>query len=245
MKKLLTLLFIGVLSWGYAQNFQLKDAQGNTFIDGQTIAASITEDDLDILGEFVIKINVHNLTSNVLEMNTLRTNVALNEKLSTYVCFLYCYDDDLEIPGEIEAGEIDEYSLHLVPDTCYCYFGLNQFILEFWSEENQNDKITLYVNIDMTPLGVKDLSKNNVSLSIYPNPAPAHSLLNLSYTITEKTDEYRLIIRNILGAPIINLPLNSYENCISVDISTLASGVYICTIENKNQISVSKKLIVK
>jgi len=97
----------------------------------------------------------------------------------------------------------------------------------------------------MQPLGIKGQKPDNVSLSAFPNPAPANSKVNVSYTLADKNDNNCLVIRNIMGAMVMSMPLNSYENNMAIDISNLKSGVYFYAIENKNHISIAKKLIVK
>ena len=244
MKKLFILLFVGVSFLGYAQKFQLADKEGNPYTDGHTIAATITKDDL-FFGEYVVHIIVKNLTAIELPMKTLRTNVALVNGTDAYVCFVKCFDGDILAINETVMGEYESYDLHVLPDASYSYFGLSKFKLEFWSEKDESDKMTLFVEIDMQPLGVKGQKSENVSLTAFPNPAPANSKVSISYTLADKNDKNCLVIRNIMGAMIMNIPLNAYENNIIIDVSDLKSGVYFYAIENKSHISIAKKLIVK
>jgi len=245
MKKLLTLLFVSISFLGYAQKFQLTDSRENPYTDGDVIAATITKEDL-YFGEYVIHIIIKNLTAIELPMKTLRTNVVLVNGTDAFVCtFGNCFAGNaFAIDGTV-MGEYESYDLHVLPDASYSYFGLSKFKLEFWSEENESDKVSLFVEIDMQPLGIKGLKPENVSLSVFPNPAPAHSKINVSYTLADNNDNNRLVIRNIMGVMVMNIPLNSYDNNITIDISDLNSGVYFYAIENKNRISIAKKLIVK
>jgi hypothetical protein len=93
-----------------------------------------------------------------------------------------------------------------------------------------------------TPNRVKENISTNLFLSASPNPVPANAIVNVSYSIF---DNNNLIISNFLGAEVLNMPLNPHENKISIDVSTLKQGVYFYAIENKNQILIAKKLIVK
>ena len=104
--------------------------------------------------------------------------------------------------------------------------------------------MTLFVNIELQPLGIKEPNLTNASITAYPNPAPANSIINVAYSITNHNEKQNLVIRNILGAEVLNMPLDPYENTISVDISTLKRGAYFYAIENKNQILIAKKLII-
>jgi len=228
---------------GYAQNFFVTNNEGTPYMDGATITATITEDDLSF-GEYITTVFLINPTENDIVMNTLRTNIALPEGIRAYVCCLgFCYDDDkFAIEGTIEANKHDDYALHILPKG---NFGLCKFKLEFWTEENQTDKFTLYVEIDLINVGVHENSPATVSLSAFPNPAFAHSKINISYTLADRNEGQRLVIRNIAGAAVMSVPLNTCENNLSIDASSLKSGVYFYAIENNNHISIAKKLIIK
>jgi hypothetical protein len=245
MKKNLTLIFIltGIFIFGYAQKFQLTDLENNPYVDGQTISATITEDDLEPLNQFVTDLSVHNLTGTELEVITLRTNIALPEGIKALVCWKVCDEsgEQLEMSNIIEGKEAP-FSLHLLPKISGTFrTGFCKFKIDFTAED---ESMTLFFEINVQPLGVKENSSTNLSLSAYPNPAPANSIINISYTLADRSDN-RLVIRNIMGAEVISMPLNLYDNMISVNIAALKPGVYFYAIENKNQISIAKKLIIK
>jgi len=242
MKKLLTLLLISVSVIGYAQNFDLTDSRGNPYSDGETISATITTADLNDFDEYVTEVFVKNLTAVELDVNTSRTNITLANGMLAYVCFGVCdpTGNMLNMNCRI-MGDQDPYALHLAPQG---NFGLNKFKIEFWTEPEQTDKMTLYIEIDM-PLGVKESNPANVSLSAFPNPAPVNSKINISYTLADKSNHHNLVIRNIMGTEVMSMPLNPTQNSASMDISLLVPGVYFYTIETKNHISIARKLIVK
>jgi len=245
MKKILTLLFVGIALFGYAQKFQLTDPKGNPYADGQTISVTITEGDLNPFdGEYVTDIHVENLVDTEWLMQTSRTNT-LADGIEAYVCFGSCFPNDVfDIDYEFFEGLGASYALHLAPiDTLgVLHYGLCQFKLDFIAEDQS---MTLFVNIDVQSLGVKEQNPVNVSLAAYPNPAPANSLIHVSYTLANKNDDNRLVIRNILGTRVMNISLNPYTDRVSIDISPLVSGIYFYSIENRNSISIAKKLIVK
>jgi len=245
MKKILTLIFASFIFFSYSQSFKVTDKEGNPFSDGHIISAVITEDDLDF-GEYKIFLNVHNLTSENLRMNILPTALALNEKLKAYVCCLgSCYDSLEVVSGQIEANGIDEFSLHLQPDICLCYFGLNQITLEFWSDAEQADKVKIFVNIEMKPLGVQEANLADYLITAFPNPVSSQSTLHVSYSLPELNNDYQLVFRNFLGKQIHSVPLISFESNIQIDVSAFSSGVYFYSIENSKQILATRKLIVK
>jgi len=242
MRRVFTLLFMSLSLLGYAQQFQLSNLKGEPYSDGETISITITEDDLNFMEEFFIEIKVENLTDTELNVKTLRTNTVLVDGMSAYVCFGNCFAPDVLAINCNILSNSEIYSLHLTPNG---KFGLSTFKLEFWSKENASDKVTLFVNIDMQPLGIKEQTHQKVSLFAYPNPAPANSTIKISYTLATQNDNHHLKIRNILGTVVMDLPLNPFENSVAIDISNLVSGVYFYSMESNQQVSIAKKLIVK
>ncbi|MDR2971300.1 MAG: T9SS type A sorting domain-containing protein [Bacteroidales bacterium] len=240
MKKLLILLLVSISLFSYAQSFQITDPRGTPYSDGETISATITEEDLDDFGEFVTNIMVKNLTDVELDVRTLRTNISLVDGMKAYVCFGVCDDtgENIAMDYTIYEGEQMEYALHLLPNG---NIGLCQFKLEFMTSE---DQMTLYLDINIKPLGINENGSVTASLSAYPNPTPANSFINVSYTLADNYNN-RLVIKNIVGATVMNLPLNPSQNNISIDATALKAGVYFYAIENDNTISIAKKLIVK
>jgi hypothetical protein len=243
MKKLLALFFAGLSLIGYSQSFQLTNSEGISYTDEQLISITITENDLNSLGEFITEIFVKNLLDIPLDVRTYRTNISLIGGMNAYVCFGICDDPT----GTMYAmnwlfmeTEEETYALHLRPNG---NTGLCIFQLDFMVPEEKT--MTLYVEIDMQPLGVKEQNSEKVSLSAYPNPVVAGSNVNITYTLADKNNADKLVIRNILGATVMSIPLDPYEKSISIDTSPFVQGIYFYAIENKNQISIAKKLIVK
>jgi len=251
MKKNFTLLtfllFVGISLLSYAQTFQLTDLLSNPYTHEEIISKTISEVDLDIItGDYVTDIEIVNLTDLELNIQTIRTNIVMAEGMSAYVCAgILCQPDDvfnIDFPIESNASVI--YSLHLrVKDIINgsLHYGLCKFQLDFMAE---GEKMTLFVEIDMPKLGVNDHNYANWSL-VYPNPVSANSFINVAYLISDNTENLNLIIRNIMGAEVLNMPLDPCNSKAAVDISTLTVGTYFYAIENKNQILITKKLIVK
>ncbi|MCL2247530.1 MAG: T9SS type A sorting domain-containing protein [Lentimicrobiaceae bacterium] len=240
MKKILTLLLVGITLFGYAQKFQLTDPKGIPYAHEQIISATVTGADLDFQGEYVTDIKIENLIGEEFSMRTFRTNDALIEGMTAYVCGGgLCYDSLVFAIDFTLMEEGDSYAVHLKPKG---NFGLCKFKLDFMAEDQS---MTLYVHLDVLPLGVQNHNDSKLSLSAFPNPANTHSTINVTYTLADKSINHRLVIRNIVGAEVISKPLNPYENTIAIETSPLVAGVYFYAIENKNQISIAKKLIVK
>ena len=249
MKKLLTLLLTSLFFFGYAQrDFIIADPTNDLapFTDGETVRRTITFADLDPWGEHVITFTMINISPASIRPKTLYADVDIVEGVSSLVCFGKCYENGIYfIPPagdefDINSGAGESYDFHFRPNK---KTGLNKFKFEFWTKENKSDLFTLHLELMVEPIGVKERNSQNITLSAYPNPAPANSTINVSYSVDN--NDNRLVIRNVLGAKIIDMPLNPYESTIAIDATNLKAGMYFYAIENKNQIMAAKKLIIK
>jgi len=240
MKKLLILVFTCISFWSYAQQFELTDLEGVPYADGDKITAIITEADLDESGDYIVEVEIQNLNPTPIDVSTVRENIALPAGMLAFVCFGEC--DDPEGEQLIMDWSVEKrmpFYLHVRPNGKN---GLCQFKIDFISSEQ---KTALFFDIQVGPVGVQEQNNAKVSLSAYPNPAPVNSKVNVSYTLADKNSSHRLVIRNIMGADVLSIPLNPNDSKISVETASLQPGIYFYAIENKNQISIAKKLIVK
>ena len=243
MKKLISLIFVCLFFWGYAQKFQITDSKGTPYNDGETISVAITEDDLNDDEEFIQAFEVKNLTESDLEVVSLRTNLELPDGMMAWVCYGVCFEDNVfQISWGISGNEKEDYALHLFPNELS---GLCKFKIDFWSDEEQTDLFTLNVEITVGEVGIKENNNSSVSLNAYPNPVSVNSTLNITYHIPDGDMGNNLVIRNIFGAKVMSTPLNPYDNKITIETASLPSGVYFYAVENRNAISAAKKLIVK
>jgi len=245
MKKLLTLIFICLSLLGYAQQkMRITNMEGVPYTDGQIINVSITENDLNPITEaFHFDIIVENLAENNLRMKSVCSGEMV-DGMEIKICFdldAGCLDGPplpIEISSTIPYQEKQTYEVALDPKG---FIGLNELVFEFFAE---GESITIYANIEVVRVGVNEQKQNAVSLNAFPNPATEGTNITISYTLPNKNNSNKLVIRNMLGTEVIHLPLNPLENKVSVDITSLVAGVYFYTIENNNQIFIAKKLIV-
>lgn len=239
MKKLIIFIFTCISFLSYAQNYQLTNHDGVPYTDGETIAVTITEADLDDWGGYAVDVILQNQTDIELFVRTLRENIALPTGMFAYVCFGYCDDSGEEFAMDCMVGEQEAYELHLKPNG---KTGLCKFKIDFSTPE-QN--MTLFINVDVVPVGVQEYNNAKTSLSAFPNPTTVNSKVNVSYTLADKSCSHCLVIRNIMGVELLSKPLNPNDSKISIETSSLLPGIYFYAIESKNQVFIAKKLIVK
>jgi hypothetical protein len=93
-----------------------------------------------------------------------------------------------------------------------------------------------------TNVGIAEYSAMNAGLNVYPNPAHAAVLVSF---LSDNGGTAELSVKNALGQTIRMLSLTSSagENKIEVDLSGLATGIYLVNVTTHNS-TMTKKLVV-
>jgi hypothetical protein len=82
----------------------------------------------------------------------------------------------------------------------------------------------------------EDLSVQNQLLKVYPNPVG--DILNIDLTGISET-EGKLSILNFEGKPVLSRQVNN-EGVLSLDLSSLPTGIYLCRYSNAAEIKTVK-----
>jgi hypothetical protein len=79
--------------------------------------------------------------------------------------------------------------------------------------------------------------------NIYPNPA--NDMAELDYTISPTLRDARLIIYNVLGAQMNEIPLSKTERKIRVDTREMPTGLYFYQLSVDGKKVATKKMLVR
>src|SRR5690606_4541328 len=93
--------------------------------------------------------------------------------------------------------------------------------------------------IDTTDINVNELRIENEKLRMYPNPA--NDLIKIESTVPK--EELDISIVDVTGRTVLNKKAEIKNYTSDVELN-LANGVYILKITNKQQKTISKKLII-
>ncbi len=85
--------------------------------------------------------------------------------------------------------------------------------------------------VECTPTGVEDSPKGDNAINIFPNPAA--DFINIQ--LANKNKEYTVVVMNTLGEQVLNS-----NNTASLNLKSLAPGIYFIKVRQDNEISVSK-----
>lgn len=86
-------------------------------------------------------------------------------------------------------------------------------------------------------------SKDITIHDVYPNPVSDHAYIE--YKIITESIKANVVIHNILGMPMGDYELPSYENRVKIYTEDLAPGVYFYTLYLDNDGVLTRKLIVR
>lgn len=109
----------------------------------------------------------------------------------------------------------------------------NQLPYSEWNILSPFAEYNFSENCTLSTIG---FDKNNVQLSVYPNPASD----NLHITSSENTTD--ITVYNMLGQKVKQVKVNSNES--TIDVSNLTSGTYFILANTANG-SVTEKIIIK
>ena len=231
MKKLLPALalFLFVSMVSFAQSLQ------------------VTSDTLSVSGPANILMTttarVTNVGSGTIFVKVRRTAVDTASGHSAYFCWTgTCYPvTTSESPNYVvmNPGDVDTTLLAYLNPRCiggtsnvsYCCFDM----------DNESDSTCITFTYRASGVGVDEIGALKYISNIYPNPADAYA--RVSYAINSGKDT-RMVISNLLGSVVKELPLVEKQGVTLIPTSDLKSGIYICSVVIDGKSYGSKKLIV-
>ena len=113
-------------------------------------------------------------------------------------------------------------------------------VFSFTAEEGNNENKYAIKFAQKNSVGIEDVANNEVSMSLYPNPAKESTTL----TINGLDKEATMTISDELGRTIQKTTIAANETSKTINTSNLASGVYYIKIVNEKQTK-TEKLIVR
>lgn len=121
--------------------------------------------------------------------------------------------------------------------------GISRISYIFFDVNNVNDSVWFVVEYNASPSFVAEDLLARITLSdAYPNPAVA--AVNFDYMLPEDTRKSTIIISNILGARVKEVPLASITGIISIPVGDLVNGIYFYTLCVNDQLLLTRKFVV-
>jgi hypothetical protein len=157
-------------------------------------------------------------------------NILLGNKIRKRIIFHAAYSSTVvwvEGIGDITYGLNADYGMLFYT----LAMGYGTADLDCFTDNLQTTYGNCYYQSCFSNISVNNF---NSSISIYPNPATNE--LNIEATTTSKIE-----IMNLAGLVIINIAAK--EKNTTIDISTLAQGIYFVKLSSENGVAVKKFII--
>ena len=109
---------------------------------------------------------------------------------------------------------------------------------------NADNNKTVFVKYIIGENSVNALSKNNVSIDLYPNPA--RNVVNIEYNLSgSNAMGSKIEIRNMLGSVVKEINIADNQSIQRINVSEMPNGVYLCSVVCNGKVCKTKKMVVK
>lgn len=242
MKKLLVLFICFFVSTTFAQSL-LLEYNGETVANNDTIEGIATIPNAD--NAFFIDLT--NNSGTRVQLNVEKESISVVEGATSSFCLGMCYDGATSLfpyemgPGEsLTHAESGELAFH-VNYNPHNNQGTSLFQFTITDETNPEITITFYTLI--TYSGSTGIQNYTTTTTLFASPNPAKDNVTINYNISNSPA--KLVVRNMVGATVLSQDINPADNKARISLENFKAGVYFYSIEQNNQILMTKKLIVK
>jgi hypothetical protein len=251
IKKILFIASFIIVGFASAQSLQIMDAD-DVDISGTTHYQYGNNSELEIA-----KFHIRNLTG-ADQPFAIKVSLAYANDVDLGVCFgLACFSADKDISGtqvlnngvgDIIAANDIYTNLKVGPfawQWSSCPTDSAVWTVTAFDPANPSDSssATIIWRCGDVPTSVEEISKEDVKLSAYPNPAK--NSLNVEYTIKGSFSEARIDLFDVLGQRVASKSLNSDKGVLKMDIERLNAGIYFYAIKVDEKTIRTERVIVQ
>ncbi len=123
------------------------------------------------------------------------------------------------------------------------YEGTSSITYIFFTIDDPIDSVRFTMNYITGHAGLVDHLLAETELSeAYPNPSSHHAYFD--YKLPNGINNATLMVHNLLGSKVNEIKIIEPSGKIELNSSELNEGIYFCTLLVKNEVIVSKKLVV-
>jgi len=245
MKKIFPLLFVLSIAslCVFAQSLQLQTSSGTVIPNGGTISKMVVLNDTTI--DVEVDLIAKNISSAQVTVKVKKTSKNLVSPQTAHFCFAGgCFSDTTTYsPTQaiIAAGASDNsFSGHITPNNSK---GSALVYYKFYNTRNLNDTVSVYIQTEIWPSGVDNLTDNQVVLgNAYPNPATTSFSVDYSVNLTSSA---RLVVQNLVGIKVREEVLSRMNGKAQLDVSGLPDGIYLYSVEIDGKNIFTKKVLVR
>jgi hypothetical protein len=151
--------------------------------------------------------------------------------------FTYTSPNSLNIqPGQTLEDFYGDYNPFNV-------IGISHITYVFFDMNNVNDSVAITVEFNASPASILDPAAGVKFSEAYPNPAI--SVVNIDYTLSSSISRAAVVISNMLGCRVKEIPLTESAGKIQLPVYDLVNGIYFYSLVGDDRVILTRKFIVE
>jgi hypothetical protein len=238
MKLLLSIAFIALTTITFGQSISIAH-DGNPIEPNSTLY--VIGDPMDAVIQ--VHVDVTNTTGSDLQIKAKKV-IQEGDTLantSNYFCWGACFPPFVYESGEVlvAAGQTtDEFTGDYEPKTVP---GKSMITYVWWVADNPSDSVAVQVEFNASPANI--IEQESVISRAYPNPATDN--VTFDYSLSGNASDSYIVISNILGARVMEIPVTDNEGSVRMNVSELTEGVYFYSLVSEGVKVETQKIIIR
>jgi hypothetical protein len=193
-----------------------------------------------------VKIKVTNNSANTL---TIKVKKIINDTITgskNTFCFAgQCFGSNTYTsPLSVTFGSIITDSSFGGDYSPKGFSGTSSITYVFYDIDNINDSAWATVNFIAAPASITESSNIKYEIS-NPFPNPARNFTVFNYKLSGTVNDAKFMVRDLLGNIVLQEPIFDLQGKLTIDISSLNSGIYLYSFVINNKPVTAKKLIIQ
>lgn len=238
MKKIIFTLLLFVAVYSFAQTSMTLTYSGTQVQSGDTLRFENVplNSDFDVYSDIA---NTTNRPLNLIIVKGILQSAGAGTDVST--CLGQCTTSDtVHYTMDADTTLIGGFHITYVTEA----EGISIVKYRIANQDNiAGDYVDVYFRFDSRTTSVHNASMQASSLCAYPNPASGN--VNINYSYNGNASSLQLVVKNIMGATVQVLPLNTNGDKVMMNVSEFTPGIYFYSLEADGRAIMTKKLLVK
>lgn len=126
--------------------------------------------------------------------------------------------------------------------------GTTQLKFTFYEVGNEDNSTAVTIHYCVDEPGVCEaflsIENNDQAELKSASPNPANTYVNLGYSLNSSSGNNSIVIRNILGMMVDQIPVREVNGNLKLDVSSYEAGMYTYSIVSNDQMLSTKRFIV-
>ncbi len=239
---LLALLFAALIP--AAQSQSLAIIYNKQRINNGTVVLITGEINNDPFYEIVAHARILNLTNRAVDVRAKRIIIDTITGTENYLCWVQCFPPNIDVSQQVHsipANDTTAYDIfggHYVPKSRP---GKSIIKYEFWVEGSPEDKAFFTVEFFVQPSSIVE----NATRLGNAAPNPAREFVRIDYLLHPSAVNASIRLSNLMGQTVLERQISAINGTVQLPLTNLQEGVYFYSLVLNNQVSNTRKLIIR